>query len=188
MIDPKKLKKISKSLSLILRHHPETIGLELDEAGWADIAQLLERLARSGRSLSRSELDEVVAKNDKQRYAISEDGLRIRANQGHTIDIDLGLTPCEPPDVLYHGTARHAVDAIMATGLNRGWRHHVHLSDNPTTARAVGGRHGVPVILRIDAGAMHADGHEFFRSENGVWLVDEVPTPYLELLNEDRPR
>ena len=170
----------SKFLSLILRHAPDKIGLALDPQGWADIGQLLALAAQHGRDLSREQLDEVVARDSKTRYAISDDGLRIRANQGHSLSaVDIGLPPSTPPAVLYHGTASRFVDAIRAGGLLPGSRNHVHLSSNHETAVAVGARHGKPVVLTVDAAAMQAQGHVFYVSDNGVWLTPAVPVAFI---------
>ena len=170
----------SKFLSLILRHAPEKIGLALDPQGWADIGQLLALAAQHGRGLSREQLDEVVGRDSKTRYAISDDGLRIRANQGHSLSaVDIGLPPSTPPAVLYHGTASRFVDAIRAGGLLAGSRKHVHLSSNHETAVAVGARHGKPVVLTVDAAAMQAQGHVFYVSDNGVWLTPAVPVAFI---------
>lgn len=169
----------SKFLSLVLRHQPELIGLELDAAGWAEIDRLI-ALAQPHRPLTRALIDAVVANNSKQRFAISEDGRRIRANQGHSIDIELGLQPVAPPVRLYHGTATRFVDAIRREGLDKRSRQHVHLSADADTATHVGARHGRPVVLIVHAGAMAAAGHAFFRSENGVWLTDAVPAGFID--------
>lgn len=170
----------SKFLSLILRHAPEKIGLALDSNGWADIGQLLAQSARHGRRLSREQLDDVVARDSKTRYAISDDGLRIRANQGHSLAaVDIALPPALPPAVLYHGTASRFVEAIRTGGLLPGSRNHVHLSASRETAVAVGARHGKPVVLMVDAAAMQAQGHAFYVSANGVWLVDTVPAGFI---------
>ncbi|MGK5073017.1 RNA 2'-phosphotransferase [Janthinobacterium sp. ZB1P44] len=170
----------SKFLSLILRHAPEKIGLALDSNGWADIGQLLAQSARHGRRLSREQLDDVVARDSKTRYAISDDGLRIRANQGHSLAaVDIALPPATPPAVLYHGTASRFVEAIRTGGLLPGSRNHVHLSASRETAMAVGARHGKPVVLTVDAAAMQAQGHAFYVSANGVWLVDTVPAGFI---------
>lgn len=174
------LVQTSKFLSLILRHAPEKIGLALDPHGWADIGQLLAQSARHGRRLSREQLDEVVARDSKTRYAISGDGLRIRANQGHSLAaVDIALPPATPPAVLYHGTASRFVDAIRAGGLLPGSRNHVHLSSNRETAVAVGARHGKPVVLTVDAAAMQAQGQVFYLADNGVWLADAVPVAFI---------
>lgn len=146
---------------------------------------LLEALAAHGHPISRAELEAVVAGNDKQRFAFDETGERIRANQGHSVEVDLGLEPIEPPAQLYHGTSSHVAGRIGRDGLQRMRRHHVHLSADPTTARAVGARHGPPVIFVIDAAAMAAAGHRFYRSANGVWLTDAVPPAYLRRYVEE---
>ncbi|MBW3509679.1 RNA 2'-phosphotransferase [Janthinobacterium sp. NKUCC06_STL] len=170
----------SKFLSLILRHAPEKIGLTLDAQGWADIGQLLALAARHGRRLSREQLDDVVARDSKTRYAISADGLRIRANQGHSLAaVDIALPPATPPAMLYHGTASRFVEAIRAGGLLPGSRNHVHLSSSRETAVAVGARHGKPVVLTVDAAAMRAQGHVFYVSDNGVWLTQAVPAAFI---------
>ncbi|MEU7825455.1 RNA 2'-phosphotransferase [Catellatospora sp. NPDC049133] len=171
------VKKISKQLAYVLRHRPDTIGITLGPGGWVPIDTLLAALRAHGKGISRATLDAVVADNDKQRFAIEGD--LIRASQGHSVEVDLGLTPIAPPALLYHGTARRNLDSIMAEGVHRGARHHVHLSGDTGTAHKVGSRHGSPVILIVDAAAMAADGHTFYRSANGVWLTDTVPAPYL---------
>lgn len=174
------LVQTSKFLSLILRHSPEKIGLELDAQGWADIGQLLALAARHGRRLSREQLDDVVARDSKTRYAISDDGLRIRANQGHSLaTVDIALPPATPPAMLYHGTASRFVEAIRAAGLLPGARNHVHLSASRETAVAVGARHGKPVVLTVAAAAMQAQGHVFYVSDNGVWLTQAVPAAFI---------
>ncbi len=180
--------RISRFLSLVLRHRPEAIGLELDEAGWARVPELI-RLAREhGRELSETVIREVVENNDKRRFSLSDDGSRIRARQGHSLRVDLGLEPAAPPEVLFHGTATRFLDSILRRGLVKGKRQHVHLSADEVTARAVGRRHGGPVVLRIEAGRMHADGHAFYLSENGVWLTDHVPIDYFETADELKAR
>ena len=175
------LVRISKFLSLVLRHDPGKIGLALDAAGWADVDELIAAAARAGVEIDRETLARVVAENDKQRFALSPDGDRIRANQGHSVRVDLGLEPQTPPEVLYHGTAARFVDSIRASGLHAASRTHVHLSPDEDTARRVGQRHGKPVVLRVAAGRMHCDGRPFFRSENGVWLTDAVPAEYIDI-------
>ncbi|MGK5047185.1 RNA 2'-phosphotransferase [Janthinobacterium sp. GB4P2] len=170
----------SKFLSLILRHAPEKIGLVLDAQGWVDIGQLLAQAAQHGRHLSREQLDDVVARDSKTRYAISDDGLRIRANQGHSLAaVDIALPPATPPAMLYHGTASRFVEAIRTAGLLPGSRKHVHLSANRETAVAVGARHGKPVVLTVEAAAMQAQGQVFYVSANGVWLADAVPVGFI---------
>jgi putative RNA 2'-phosphotransferase len=173
-------KATSKLLSLVLRHDPARFGVVLDEHGWTDVAALLAALAAHGHAITRDELARVVATSDKQRFALSPDGARIRANQGHTVEVDLGLAPAAPPDVLFHGTVDRFVDSIRAKGLLKGDRHHVHLSADRAVATQVGGRRGTPVILVVRASAMVTAGHAFFRSANGVWLVDHVPADFIE--------
>ncbi|GAA2395837.1 RNA 2'-phosphotransferase [Dactylosporangium salmoneum] len=172
------LVKISKRMSKALRHQPERLGITLDEAGWVPVAEFLAAMG-----IDRGTLDAVVHGNDKQRFAIAtgDDGVeRIRANQGHSVPVELGLAEAEPPELLFHGTGAAALASIQATGLNKGGRHHVHLSPDTDTARRVGARRGgAIVILTVLAGQMCRDGHTFYRSDNGVWLTDEVPPPYL---------
>jgi uncharacterized protein (TIGR02452 family) len=171
--------RVSKFLSLVLRHDPARIGITLDDAGWTDVDALLTAAAAHGVSLTRDELREIVAASDKQRFALSPDGARIRANQGHSVQVDLQLPPCEPPALLYHGTVEAALPGIREEGLLRGARHHVHLSADVKTATKVGQRRGAPVILTIRAADMYAAGHVFYRSENDVWLVDQVPARFI---------
>lgn len=169
----------SRFLSLVLRHDPGRIGLVLDAQGWVAVADLLARLPFA---LTRADLDRLVQGNEKQRFAFSADGQRIRANQGHSVEVDLALPEAAPPPVLYHGTAQTDLPAILVSGLDRRARHHVHLSALPETALKVGARHGAPVVLRVDTAAMAAAGHRFFLSENGVWLNDTVPPQFLSVL------
>ena len=173
------IKQISKFLSLILRHNPGKIGLTLDEQGWAEVDELMRLAQGRGPTLSRELIEEVVATNDKQRFALSEDGRLIRANQGHSIAVDLGLVPQTPPALLYHGTADKNLPSIMAQGLLPGRRQHVHLSADVETAVKVGQRHGRPIVLKVQTGAMHAAGHLFYKSANGVWLVAAVPASFI---------
>ncbi|MGH4034727.1 RNA 2'-phosphotransferase [Actinomycetota bacterium Odt1-20B] len=177
--DERRTVKISKYLSKHLRHQPERIGLHLDEAGWTAIDALIDAARRHGFRFTRAELDHVVAVNDKQRFAVADD--RIRASQGHSVDVDLGLPPATPPAYLYHGTVARHLDAIRAEGLRPMNRHAVHLSPDRETATRVGARRGRPVVLSVDAGAMHRDGHLFHVSANGVWLTAAVPRAYLRL-------
>lgn len=169
----------SKFLSLVLRHQPETIGIRLDDQGWVEIDELLAAAIRSGSKLARPLLERVVRENDKQRFAISPDGKRIRASQGHSVEVHLGLQPVEPPQSLYHGTVARFLDSILASGLVRGNRQYVHLSPDMETAHKVGQRRGQPVILVVESGRMWRDGHTFYQAENGVWLTEAVPTEYL---------
>jgi len=170
----------SKFLSLVLRHEPEKIGLKLDSAGWVEVEELLAACGRFGRPLTLEALREVVAANEKKRFAFSDDGRSIRASQGHSVDVDLGYTPQPPPAKLFHGTAARFVDSIQRGGLLKGERHHVHLSTDETTARKVGQRRGESVILTVDAAAMTTKAHQFFVSENGVWLTDHVSVEFIE--------
>ena len=171
--------KASKFMSLVLRHDPAAAGIALDANGWAVIDEMLAGMQTTGFPITRVLVDEIVAEDSKQRYAISEDGLRIRANQGHSIVVDVGLEEVRPPDVLFHGTASRFGDAIRRDGLKAMSRQHVHLSPDEATALAVGRRHGKPVIFRVDAKRMADGGFRFYRSANGVWLVEAVPPEYL---------
>lgn len=171
--------KVSKFLSLVLRHRPESIGIVLDEQGWTDVERLLRQFENDGRTLTRGELEEVVRSNSKKRFALSEDGQRIRANQGHSIDVDLDLQSLLPPEYLYHGTVAKFIDSIKARGLTKQKRHHVHLSSEKDRAAKVGERRGAPVILTIRAKDMATSGYEFYRSQNGVWLTEAVPPNFI---------
>ncbi len=175
----KELTRISKFLSLVLRHDPARVGLTLDEQGWVDVADLLVAVRGAGFSIDEPLLQRVVAENDKQRFAFNAEGTRIRANQGHSVMVELGLPPIEPPDILYHGTATRFVDSIRATGLRSQSRTHVHLSADYATAVKVGTRHGKPIVLEVQAGQMAAEGFLFYQAENGVWLTERVPPEYL---------
>ena len=174
--------KTSKFLSLVLRHKPETIGLSLDANGWADIDTLVTLTQSRSNRLTRELIEEVVVRNDKQRFVISDDGRRIRANQGHSIVVNLDLQPQQPPNVLYHGTATRFLDSIKAQGLQKRQRQHVHLSADLDTASKVGVRHGKLVILKIEAEKMLAEGYTFYLSANEVWLTDYVPPQYISEL------
>lgn len=171
--------RVSKRLARHLRHAPGEIGLRLGDGGWAPVAELLEALGRHGFRVSRAELDEVVAANDKRRFAFDETGTLIRASQGHSVPVELGLPEAAPPAVLFHGTVGAALAAIRREGLRPMRRHHVHLSATEETAVRVGARRGQPVVLRVAAARMAADGHRFYVSANGVWLTDAVPPEYL---------
>ena len=175
-------KQTSKFLSLVLRHAPERVGIVLDEHGWTDVDTLIAKVQAAGVALDRPMLLEIIRTSDKQRFTLSADGTRIRAAQGHSVGIDLDLAPSVPPAVLFHGTARTNVDAILAEGLRPGRRRHVHLSPDEETARRVGMRHGAPVIFRVDTARMHADGLIFWQADNGVWLTDDVGPAYLRFL------
>lgn len=176
---PSELEPLSKFLSFVLRHHPEKIGLTLSSDGWVNVQLLLDACARHGRVLDRPTLERLVHESDKQRFALSPDGLSIRASQGHSVTVELGYEASTPPDVLYHGTVARFLPAIRSQGLQRGSRHHVHLSATKDVATAVGGRRGKALLLEIDARAMAREGYEFFRSANGVWLTLQVPARFL---------
>ena len=175
------LTELSRYMCLILRHHPEVIGITLDEHGWADVEELIAGIAeKKNKNFNREMLEEIVRTDDKQRYAFSEDRTKIRANQGHSIPVDVELEKKEPPEILYHGTGEKYVESIDATGLISKNRLYVHLSGDVETAENVGKRHGAPVIYRVHSGRMYRDGYEFFLSRNGVWLTKRVPVEYLE--------
>ena len=173
--------RLSKFLSLVLRHKPEQIGMTLGAHGWVDIDQLLSLSAASCRNFSRDALLHVVETNDKKRFTLSADGLRIRAAQDHSVAVELGLEAVMPPEILFHGTAKKNLAAIFAEGLRAQKRTHVHLSADTETARRVGARHGEPTILQVATGKMHVQGHVFFRADNGVWLCASVPAEFLSL-------
>ena len=165
-------KQLSRRLSYLLRHAPGEAGLALEPGGWVPLAPLLAHLG-----VTREQVERVVATNNKRRFSL--EGERIRANQGHSVPVELDLAPTEPPPVLYHGTYPGALDAIKREGLKSMSRHHVHLSPDVETARQVGARRGQPVVLTVRAGEMHGAGHVFFLSTNGVWLTDRVPPEFL---------
>ena len=176
---PKSLQSTSKFLSLILRHEPQAIGLTLDQHGWAELETLIALVNANGTQISLALILEVVATSDKQRFVVSPDGKKIRANQGHSVSIDLNLPPQKPPVQLFHGTASRFVQSIRENGLVPGSRQHVHLSVIEATAIQVGSRHGNPVVLIVKSLEMHSDQYDFFLSENGVWLTSNVPARYL---------
>lgn len=169
----------SKFLSYVLRHAPESIGLTLDEQGWADVGELIEKANAAGHALDKTALEAVVAESDKKRFTLSDDGTRLRAAQGHSVQVSLGHEPAEPPEFLYHGTASRFLTSIEAQGLVPGNRQQVHLSSDVETAEKVGQRHGKPVVLKIQSGRMVQDQFSFYRAEDGVWLTDSVPVPYI---------
>lgn len=171
-------KSTSKFISLILRHKPETIGISLDEHGWANVEELITGVSKT-HHLDMETLERIVAEDEKQRYSFNEDKTLIRANQGHSIPVDVELPEVIPPDVLYHGTGLKYKDSIDAQGLVPKSRLYVHLSGDAETARKVGQRHGKPIIYTVDAAAMHKDGYIFYRSVNEVWLTKAVPKKYL---------
>lgn len=178
MMQEKQRVHLSKYLSKYLRHAPHELGIELQQGGWVEISVLLKAMATRGDLLlRRSELEQVVQGCPKQRFAIEGD--RIRANQGHSVQVEMDFEEARPPAILYHGTARQFMGLIFAEGLRKMSRHHVHLSHEEAAARKVGGRRGVPVVLRVDAEAMSRDGHKFYLARNGVWLADCVPAQYI---------
>jgi putative RNA 2'-phosphotransferase len=184
-MNSKDLVRISKRLSLHLRHAPEKIGITLESDGWVDVETLLGALKRHGLALSHEQLHEVVAGNDKQRFAFDESGTRIRASQGHSVEVELDLPVATPPARLYHGTVERFLEAILREGLRPMKRHDVHLSATLETATTVGARRGKPIILGVDARAMTEAGHEFRVSANGVWLISAVPPEFLRPLAAD---
>lgn len=179
-MDVKQAKAISKYLSYILRHDPADAGITLDENGWTDVAILIKELGVRFPGLDIPALEYIVATNNKQRFAFNEDKTRIRASQGHSVEVELNYLAQEPPTVLFHGTPLRNLAAILAEGLKKGERHHVHLSQNVTTALQVGARHGSPTILKIHSGKMFKDGYVFYLSANEVWLTAHVPPAYIE--------
>ena len=182
MISEKENIRISKFLSLVLRHQPEVIGITLDENGWTDVDFLLEKINASGTLITKEILAHVVETNSKKRFAFSEDKKMIRASQGHSVEIELGYDSKQPPEILYHGTVKKVLGIIRKTGLQKRERHHVHLSSDIETAQKVGQRHGHEVvILEVQSGKMYRDGFIFFQSDNGVWLTDNVPVEYLHI-------
>ena len=174
-------KKTSKFLSYVLRHHPELIGLNLDENGWADVEELIIKSTNDTQGFTFEELNEIVETNDKKRFIFNEDKTRIRASQGHSIGIDLNLKSQQPPEFLYHGTAQVNVDSILKNGIEKRSRQHVHLSLDRETATKVGMRHGKPIILTISTGKMFDDGILFYLSENNVWLTDFIDAEYISV-------
>jgi len=178
-MNEKQKKKTSKFLSYVLRHHPELIDLNLDENGWANVDELITKSKNDSQGFTFEELDEIVQTNDKKRFIFNEDKTRIRANQGHSIDINLALIPQQPPEFLYHGTAESNIESILEKGIEKRSRQHVHLSQDKETATKVGMRHGKPIILTINTQKMFDDGIEFYLSENNVWLTDFVDAKYI---------
>lgn len=179
-MNEKQLKEKSKFLSLVLRHSPQTIGIHIDQNGWTNVAELLTNAAKQKMFISVEELETIVRENDKKRFSFNDDHTMIRANQGHSINIDLNLSATAPPEYLYHGTVSKFIQSIKSEGLKKMSRQHVHLSNDRATAEKVGSRRGIPVILSIRSGAMQQDGYSFFQSDNGVWLTDNVPVDYID--------
>jgi putative RNA 2'-phosphotransferase len=184
-MENKKLIKISKFLSLVLRHKPEVIGLKLDQHGWIKVDELIQAMHDSDWNINRKILNNIVEDNDKNRFSLSKDGQKIKANQGHSLDIDLELKPAKPPEILYHGTVSKFLGHIYNDGLLSCNRQYVHLSEDIETAIDVGLRRGKPTILEIKAGAMYKDGFIFYISDNGVWLTDKVPIKYFNYYDND---
>lgn len=182
MISDKEKIRLSKFLSLLLRHKPGEIGLELDSNGWADVESLLHKCREAGVPLTLDILEDIVATNPKKRFAFNEQQTKIRASQGHSIAVELGLQPVEPPVILYHGTAEKNVASILQNGLVKQLRQHVHLSSTIDTALNVGSRHGRPRVLEVLAQQMFANDYQFYLSENGVWLTEHVPGEYVREL------
>jgi putative RNA 2'-phosphotransferase len=179
-LDQKSKRRISKFLSLVLRHRPEKIGITLDDNGWVAVPLLVEQCNKHGFMLSLDELDEIVETNDKKRFAYSQDGTLIRASQGHSVSVNLDLDKRQPPDILYHGTVEDVLPDIRRSGLLKMSRQHVHLSPDLATAKLVGNRRrSKTVILRVEAYRMWKDSHTFYLSANGVWLTDHIPATYI---------
>ena len=180
----KRLDRIGRLITYSLRHRPEELDITLDEQGWVEIDVLLEALHNKDKEITREELEYLIATSDKQRFAVDESGEKIRANQGHTVDVNLGYESQVPPEYLYHGTNEESVKDIMETGVQRMKRHAVHLSEDLGTAIKVGERRGRVLILRIQSGKMHEDGYVFQLSDNNVWLTDNIPIQYIEISSD----
>jgi len=180
MISEKQLTHISKFLSLVLRHQPETISIQLDQNGWTDVNELIEKANNYGIKFDKETLQHIVATNSKKRFAFNDTFDKIRASQGHSIEIELGYTNQKPPTILFHGTAEKFVQSILETGLKKQSRQHVHMSSDLETALKVGQRHGKPFVFKVFAEQMYNDNFPFYISDNGVWLTDNVPTKYLK--------
>jgi putative RNA 2'-phosphotransferase len=172
--------QLSKFLSLVLRHKPQALGLTMEQEGWVGVDELIDKAVIAGKPLTLEVLKKIVREDEKQRYAFNEDETKIRASQGHSIDVDLKLEPADPPEFLYHGTAQRNIESIKHKGLLRQQRHHVHLSQDRQTAKQVGARYGKPVVLAVLAGQMAENGYLFFKSPNNVWLTAEVPAKYIQ--------
>ena len=183
-MDKTKQKKISKFMSLVLRHRPGSIGVQLDSAGWVSIREFLDQSNARGKPLTRETVEIVVAKDDKQRFEISGDGTQIRARQGHSVEVDLGYAVADPPELLLHGTPSQSVPAIKQQGLTKRKRHAVHLHADLEVARSVGQRRGTAVILKVEAKRMADAGHEFYLTGNHVWLTDRVPPEFIQFPTE----
>lgn len=179
-MEAKNNKRLSKFLSLILRHRPEVIGITLDESGWANVKELIEKMNATGDKISFETLNYIVETNAKKRFAFNPDKTKIRANQGHSITVDHNFKALTPPEFLFHGTGEQFVTSILKQGILKRQRHHVHLSLDKETAYKVGQRHGKPVILKIEALKMYEAGFSFYRSENNVWLTNYVPVEFIQ--------
>lgn len=175
-----RLIQISKFLSYVLRHDPGALNLTVDPGGWVDLNTLLRRAREDGRTLNRTKIRQVIEASEKERFTLTDDGTKIRANYGHSIDVDLALSPTRPPDHLYHGTARHALSSIRNEGLRPQSRQYVHLSTTREEAVSVGQRHGLPVVLPIDAPALHEAGYTLYHSADSVWLTRHVPPSFIQ--------
>jgi putative RNA 2'-phosphotransferase len=173
-------KDISKLLSLVLRHQPEVLGIQLDKNGWTEVDLLLEKLRKRSADIDFERLEQIVYSNDKQRFSFNEDLTKIRANQGHSVSVDVELKQQLPPEFLYHGTVDKFLDGIRSEGLKKGSRLHVHLSKDMETAIKVGSRRGKPIVLTILANQMSEAGHIFYLSENSVWLCEAVPPSFIQ--------
>lgn len=179
------MKNLSKRLSFVLRHKPESLGIVLDENGYADVAELIEKFNNNGEKIDVVVLSAIVDGDAKNRYSFNFDKTKIRANYGHSISVDLAINPSSPPETLYHGTSINYVNGIREGGIVKRNRNYVHLSSNEETARSVGVRHGEPIVLKVNARKMENDGYEFYRSAM-VWLTEYVPTEYIEFQNEEK--
>jgi RNA:NAD 2''-phosphotransferase len=172
--------KLSKFLSLLLRHSPKTIGITLDENGWTDVIDLIDKMNKNGEKINMEILKEIVNTDNKSRYTFDENYTKIRATQGHSVKVELGYIPQKPPIILYHGTGKKYIESIFKDGIKKQSRNHVHLSGDKETALKVGQRHGTPIILEILSEEMYNNNHQFFLSENGVWLTDYIPVEYIK--------
>ncbi|WNJ17656.1 RNA 2'-phosphotransferase [Pontibacter sp. G13] len=183
-MNPHLIKKISKLMSWGLRHKPEELGVELSPEGWTPVQSMLSAIQQRYPEVVLGDIHQIVLQNDKKRFVLSDDQSRIRAAQGHSVTVNLGYEAIQPPDLLFHGTAKRFLESIAEEGLQKRSRHHVHLSKNVQTARQVGSRHGQVVVLEVDAERMQRDGFAFFKSDNGVWLTDSVPSAYIMNLSD----
>lgn len=181
MITEKENMRISKFLSLVLRHQPGAIGIVLNENGWTNVCVLIEKAGQAGVKFDLDTLKHIVETNNKKRFALNATATMIRANQGHSVEVELGYTAQEPPEILFHGTGQHSVQSILTSGLEKGDRHHVHLTADLQTANNVGQRHGKPVVFEVMSKQMHEDKMEFYLSDNNVWLTEHVPAKFIRI-------